>query len=54
MIIGFKFYTFSKTDDQLFKTEDILNQRPIKVTASNGITLIALGVTLIALSSFTN
>ena len=28
--------------------EDILNQRPIKVTPSNGVTLIALGVTLIA------
>ena len=26
--------------------EDILNQRPIKVTPSNGVTLIALGVTL--------
>ena len=29
--------------------EDILNQRPIKVTPSNGVTLIALGVTLITL-----
>ena len=29
--------------------EDILNQRLIKVTPSNGVTLIALEVTLIAL-----
>ena len=29
--------------------EDILNQRSIKVTLSNGVTLIALGVTIIAL-----
>ena len=32
------FYTFSISDDQFF--EDILNQRPIKVTLSNVVTLI--------------
>ena len=32
--------------------EDILNQRPIKVTPSNGVTLIALGVILIALGVY--
>ena len=45
MIISLKFYTFSISDNQFF--EDILNQKPIKVTPSNGVTLIALGVTLI-------
>ena len=45
MIISFKFYTFSKVMINFF--EDILNQRPIKVTPSNGVTLIALGVTVI-------
>ena len=48
MIISFRFCTFPWVTINFF--EDILNQklRPIRVTWSNRVTLIALGVTLIA------